>query len=382
MDRRSLVKGVAAAAVAAAAGPRALAQGEPRTMAVPPMPDNAAVPDEARDYVRDAAASLPKLTDPGERRGDMLYRRFGATGETVSAIGLGGAHIGRVASEAEAIRLTQEAIDRGITYMDNSWDYNGGVSEQRMGRALAQNGYRNKVFLMTKVDGRDIASATQQLDQSLRRLRTDHVDLWQFHEILRFEDPNRIFAADGALKVAMDARKAGKIRFIGFTGHKDPHVHLYMLQIAAQHGFHFDAVLFPSNVMDAHYRSFAHEVMPYAVRENLAIQTMKPFGGRYSIFEKAKTGLQPIDFLHYALNLPTSVVITGIDSQKVLDQAFEAARTFRPMDVATVAAMLDKTRQAGSAGHYELFKPTSHYDSTAHHPEWLGGPSSDVSQLL
>jgi predicted aldo/keto reductase-like oxidoreductase len=382
MDRRSLFRGVGAACVAAAASRRALAQSQPQTDAVPPLPNDAAVPDEARDYIHDAAASLPKLTDPGERRGDMLYRKFGATGETVSAIGLGGAHIGRVQSDAEAIRLMHEAIDRGITYMDNSWDYNGGVSEQRMGQALAQNGYRNKVFLMTKVDGRDTAAATRQLDQSLRRLRTDHVDLWQFHEIIRFEDPNRIFAANGALKVAMDARKAGKIRFIGFTGHKDPHIHLYMLQIAAQHGFHFDAVLFPSNVMDAHYRSFAHEVMPYAMRENLAIQTMKPFGGRYSIFAKANTGLQPIDYLHYALNLPTSVVITGIDSQHVLDQAFEAARTFRPMDVTAVAALLGKTQQAGSNGYYELFKTTSHYDSTAHHPEWLGGPSSDVSQLL
>ncbi len=325
--------------------------------------------------------ALPKLTDPGVLRGDMLYRKFGRTGEMVSAIGFGGSHFAKKSiDQAQSITLCHEAIDRGITYMDNSWDYNHGVSEERMGLALSQGNYRSKVFLMTKADGRTAQAAQQQLETSLKRLKTDHIDLWQFHEVLRFEDPNRIFAKGGALETALAARKAGKIRYIGFTGHKDPEIHLTMLKVARQHGFQFDAVLMPSNVMDAHYRSFARDAMPVALQDGLAVQTMKPFGGGDGIILKSGT-VTPMDCLHYALNLPTSVVITGLDSSKIINQAIEAARTFKPIEAQQIDAMLVKTVDAAQRGQYELFKSSSHFDTTAQNPSWLGGESPHVKEL-
>ena len=358
MDRRDLFRSIAAAGLAAAAGS---AQAAPAEAGMPP---------------------LPSLTDPGERRGDMLYRKLGLTGVGVSAIGFGGSHFAKPGiDEPESIRLCHQAIDRGITFMDNSWDYNKGVSEERMGTALSQGGYRDRVFLMTKVDGRTRTAAQQQLDDSLRRLKTDRIDLWQFHEVLRFDDPDRIFAEDGAIHTAMEARKAGKIRFIGFTGHKDPRVHLYMLEVAARNGFHFDTVMFPSNVMDAHFRSFAREVMPVAVREHIGVLTMKPFGGSDGVILKSGAAVTPIECLHYALNLPTSVVITGIDNQRALDQAFEAARTFKPMAPTEVAAILARTAKAGADGGFELFKTSAHFDSTAKNADWLGGDSPRVEHL-
>jgi aryl-alcohol dehydrogenase-like predicted oxidoreductase len=187
----------------------------------------------------------------------MIYRTLGSTGQKVSAIGLGGFHIGNPVLESESLKIIRSAIDRGITFMDNCWDYHEGKSEVRMGKAL-RDGYRDKVFLMTKIDGRSKAGAAAQIDESLRRLQTDHVDLLQFHEIIRMDDPDRIFAPGGALEAVLEARKAGKLRYIGFTGHKDPSIHLHMLQTAAQHQFRFDTVQMPLNVMDAHYRSFEH----------------------------------------------------------------------------------------------------------------------------
>ncbi len=330
---------------------------------------------------QDPAGPLPALTDPGELRGEMLYRRFGSTGETVSALGFGGSHFAKPAvTAAESIRLCHEAIDRGMTFMDNSWDYNKGLSEERMGEALQQGGYRGRVFLMTKVDGRDAKTAERQLEDSLLRMRTDHVDLWQIHETLRFEDPDRVFAEGGAIEAAIAAKQAGKVRFIGFTGHKDPHVHLYMMEVARQRGFRFDAVLHPSNVMDGHFRSFARMVMPVALREGMAVQTMKPFGGADGVILKSGV-VTPMECLHYALNLPTAVVITGIDDQRALDQAFEAAKTFRPMDAAAVDAILAKTAKPAMTGEYELFKSSARFDSTAQNPEWLGKPSPAVDKL-
>ncbi len=267
-----------------------------------------------------------------------------------------------------------------MTFMDNSWDYNKGLSEERMGKALEAGKYRSRVFLMTKVDGRDAATAKRQLEDLLLRLRTDHVDLWQFHETLRWEDPDRVFATGGAIETAMAARKAGKVRFIGFTGHKDPHIHLYMLAVAKQHGFQFDAVLFPSNVMDAHFRSFARQVMPAALAQGIAVQTMKPMGGADGVILKSGA-VTPVECLHYALNLPTSVVITGIDDQRALDGAFQAAKTFKPMDDAAVGAILAKTEKLAPTGEYELFKTSAHFDSTAQNPEWLGKPSPLVDKL-
>jgi aryl-alcohol dehydrogenase-like predicted oxidoreductase len=299
----------------------------------------------------------------------MIYRTLGRTGERVSAIGLGGYHIGKSSlTDDEAIRIIRSAMDRGITFMDNCWDYNNGTSEIRMGKAL-QDGYRKKAFLMTKIDGRMKESAAQQIDESLRRLQTDHVDLMQFHEVIRLEDPDLIFAAGGAMEAMLAAQQAGKVRFIGFTGHKDPFVHLRMLEIAKAHDFHFDAVQMPLNVMDAHFRSFQHDVLPVAVKDGIGVLGMKAFGDSYIL--KSKT-VSPIECLQYPLNLPVSVQITGIDSMQILDQALEAARTFNPLSQADYASLLNRTRQAAQQGTFELYKTTNHFDGTAHNPKYLG----------
>lgn len=319
---------------------------------------------QAQSPVTTTPLSTPETTKSGE----MLYRTLGRTGEKVSIIGVGGSHIGQQKDEQESIKIIRSAIDRGITFMDNSWDYNNGVSEIRMGQAL-RNGYRQKVFLMTKVDGRTKQAAAKQIDESLTRLQTDRVDLMQFHEVIRMEDPDRIFAPDGALSAMLAAQKAGKVRYIGFTGHKDPLVHLRMLDIAAQNNFHFDTLLMPLNVMDAHFRSFQHLVLPVALKEKIGVLSMKPMGGKFIL--KSNT-VKPIECLHYAMNLPTSVVITGIDSIPILDQALEAVRTFQPMSQQQLTALLARTAQAAAQGQYELFKTTSHFDSTAKNPEWLG----------
>src|SRR5579871_3418810 len=300
---------------------------------------------------------------------EMPYRDLGSTGERVSAIGLGGWHLGlKHVDEPLSHRIVRTAIDRGITFMDNCWDYNDGASEVRMGQALRE-GYRDKVFLMTKIDGRSKKEAARQIDESLKRLRTDVIDLVQHHEILRYEDPDRVFAAEGANEAMLEARQAGKLRFIGFTGHKDPHIHLHMLRVAAEHGFHFDTAQMPLNVMDAHFRSFGQLVVPELVRQGVAVLGMKPMAN--GIILKSGT-VNAIECLHFALNLPTSVVITGIDSMMILDQAFEAARTFKPMGDAEVRSLLAKTAAAAGRGEFEPFKTTSIFDGTAQHPEWLG----------
>ena len=327
-------------------------------------------PLERRDFIGGvAAAGLAATTLSGQTSsGGMIYRTLGSTGERVSAIGLGGFHIGQIKDEAESIRLMRSAVDRGLTFFDNSWDYNKGVSEVRMGKAL-KDGYRAKVFLMTKFDGRTKESAAQQIDESLARLGTDHVDLMQFHENIRLEDPDRFFAPGGAVEALVAARKAGKTRYIGFTGHKDPQVHLRMLQMADERGFRFDTLQMPLNVMDAHFRSFAKNVLPVLVQKKMGVLGMKSMGDK--IILNSNT-VKPIECLHYALNLPTSVVITGIDTMEILDQAFEAARTFKPMGKAQVDALLARTATAASKGEFELFKTTNRFDSTAQHPDWLG----------
>jgi len=309
----------------------------------------------------------------------MPYRVLGRTGERVSAIGLGGWHLGlKHVDEALSIRIVRTAIDRGITFMDNSWDYNEGRSELRVGKALG-DGYREKVFLMTKIDGRSKKEAARQVEESLRRLQTDCIDLVQHHEILRYEDPHRIFDDDGANGALIEARKAGKLRYIGFTGHKDPHIHLYMLEVAKQHGFKFDTVQMPLNVMDAHYRSFEKLVLPELVKQNIGVLGMKSMGN--GVILKSNT-VTAIECLHYALNLPTSVVITGVDSMEILEQAFVAARTFRPMSKTQLKALLAKTAKAASRGEFELFKTTSIFDGTAYHPKWLGDEPERVQQVM
>lgn len=339
-----------------------------------------ATPPTSSDSSADAR-KLPRTSSPGELRGEMLYRKLGRTGETVSAIGLGGSHIGKASlTDAESIRLIHQAMDRGITFLDNSWDYNEGRSERLVGEALTQGGYRSKAFVMTKIDGRTRDVAAHQIDTSLQRLKTDHIDLLQHHEVLRFDDPDRIFAEGGSMEAVVAAQKAGKIRFIGFTGHKDPHVHLYMLEVAAKHGFRFDTVQMPLNVMDAHFRSFAQLVVPKLVEQEIGVLGMKPFCGGDGIVLKSNT-VQPVECLHYALNLPTSVVITGIDKPEVLDQAFQAVKTFRAMDEQQVASLLAKTQQAALDGRFELFKTTAHFDTTARHPDWLGADTPQVQEL-
>jgi len=303
------------------------------------------------------------------QQSEMPYRILGKTGVKVSCIGLGGFHLGQSKlEEADMIKLFHSALDRGINFSDNSWDYNQGESERRVGKAL-KGGYREKVFVMTKFDGRTRGSALKQLDESLQRLELDSVDLWQFHENIRLEDPDRFFADDGAAEAMLAARKSGKIRYMGFTGHKDPSVHLRMLEMADKHNFSFDAVQMPLNVMDAHFRSFGKEVLPVLVRKQIAVLGMKSMGDKHILASKTVT---PLECLQFALSLPTSVVITGIDSMPVLDQAFEAARTYGSLTEAGISKLLAKTAPAAASGKYEPFKTTPMFDSTAMHPEWLG----------
>ena len=301
--------------------------------------------------------------------GEMIYRTLGRTGERISAIGLGGYHIGVDSlTDQSSVQLIRRAIDRGITFMDNSWDYHDGRSEELMGKAL-RDGYRNKVFLMTKINGRTKAAAASQIDDSLRRLQVDSVDLMQFHEVIRLEDPDRIFAEGGAMEAMQEAKKAGKLRYIGFTGHKDPLVHLRMLEFARKRNFHFDAVQMPLNVMDAHFRSFAHDVVPGLVSEGIGVLGMKGFGDNFIL--RSNT-VKPIECLHYCLNLPVSVQITGIENGAILDQALEAARTFHPFSEAELASLLERTRIAAQEGKYEHYKTTSNFDGTGHDPRSLG----------
>jgi aryl-alcohol dehydrogenase-like predicted oxidoreductase len=309
----------------------------------------------------------------------MIYRTLGRTGERVSAIGVGGWHLGfESVGERLCVRIVREAIDRGINFLDNCWDYNDGASETWMGKALTE-GYRDRAFLMTKIDGRSKAEAARQLEESLRRLRTDRIDLVQHHEILRYEDPHRVFDEEGANAALVEARDAGKVRYIGFTGHKDPHIHLHMLDVAKEHGFTFDTVQMPLNVMDAHYRSFEQLVLPELVRENIGVLGMKSLANGLILKSGSVTAIQ---CLHYALNLPTSVVITGMESLERLEQAFEAVRRFRPMTDAERSALLAKTATAASRGEFELFKTTSIFDGTATNPEWLGEEPERVQQVM
>jgi aryl-alcohol dehydrogenase-like predicted oxidoreductase len=310
--------------------------------------------------------SLGAITPPAT--GEMPYRKLGRSGEKVSLIGLGGYHIGVPSDEKEGIRIIRTAVDSGINFMDNCWDYNDGESEVRMGKAL-RDGYRKKVFLMTKTDGQVKDAYNKQLEDCLRRLQTDVIDLVQFHEVIREGDPDRIFGPGGAFEAALAAKKAGKIRYIGFTGHKDPDIHLKMFNVGLAHGFTFDAVQMPLNVMDAHYHSFAKKVVPVLVKHGVGVLGMKPMGN--GIILKSNT-VTPIECLHYAMNLPTSVVINGCESMERLNQALEAARTFLPMKETEVAALLAKTAAAGAKGEFEIFKTSHNYDGTYHNPQWLG----------
>jgi aryl-alcohol dehydrogenase-like predicted oxidoreductase len=313
------------------------------------------------------AGGLNAAAKPDSKNG-IPHRTLGRTGEKISLIGLGGYHLGRQSDPDESIRIIRTGIDEGINFLDNCWDYNDGESEIRMGKAL-RDGYRQKAFLMTKIDGRNKNAAAAQLDESLRRLQTDRIDLLQFHEVIRDSDPDRIFAGGGAMEVALKAKKAGKIRFIGFTGHKSPDIHLKMLAAAAQHGFTFDAVQMPLNVMDAHFNSFEKKVLPALTKDGIGVLGMKPMGDQLILGSKT---VSAVECLHYSMNLPTSVVITGCDSLPILQQALQAARTFQPMDSSQVTALLAKTAKAAEAGQFELYKTTHQFDGTVANPQWLG----------
>ena len=310
---------------------------------------------------------------------EMPYRTLGHTGERVSAIGLGGWHLAlKHVDEALAERLIRGAIDRGINFMDNSWDYNDGASEERMGWAL-RGGYRQRAFVMTKIDGRSKEEAMRQLEESLRRLATDRIDLVQHHEVIRFDDPHRIFDPEGAQAALMEARKQGKVRYIGFTGHKDPRVHLHAVEVAEEHGYTWDTVQMPLNVMDAHYRSFEKLVLPELVKRNIGVLAMKSMANGIIL----RSGLVSArECLHYALGLPVSVVITGIDSMEILDQACEAAATYQSMTESDRRQLLARTAPAAARGEFEPFKTTSIFDATAQNPSWLGEEPERIRQLV
>jgi predicted aldo/keto reductase-like oxidoreductase len=326
-----------------------------------------------REFVGMATASLLMAgtlngSAAEERKNGIPYRTLGRTGEKVSVIGLGGYHLGKQSDPEESIRIIRAGIDEGINFLDNCWDYNGGESEIRMGKAL-RGGYRQKAFLMTKIDGRTKTAAAAQLNESLRRLQTDRIDLLQFHEVIRDSDPDRVFAEGGGMEAVLEAKKAGKVRFIGFTGHKSPDIHLKMLATASKHGFKFDAVQMPLNVMDAHFNSFEKKVLPALTDGGIAVLGMKSMGDHVILESKAVT---PIECLHYSMNLPTSVVITGCDSMAILQQALQAAQSFQPLDHSQVAALLAKTAKPGEAGQFELYKTSHQFDGTYANPQWLG----------
>lgn len=327
---------------------------------------------DRRDFLKKAAASsvFTSLYPQVSRAADspIPHRTLGRTGEKVSMIGIGGFHLGKMSDEQESIRVVRTALEQGVNFLDNCWDYNGGVSEERMGKAL-RDGYRAKAFLMTKIDGHTKAAATKQLEQSLRRLQTDHVDLLQFHEVIRDSDPDQIFAPGAGMEAVLEAKKLGKVRYIGFTGHKSPEIHAKMLEVAFAHNFTFDTVQMPLNVMDAHYDSFEKKVLPILVKHNIGVLGMKPMGDQIILNSKTATA---VECLHYAMNLPTSVVITGCDSMAILQQALDAARSFKPMSKEQVAALLQKTASAAAKGEFELYKTSHTFDGTYHNPQWLG----------
>jgi aryl-alcohol dehydrogenase-like predicted oxidoreductase len=298
----------------------------------------------------------------------MKHRMLGNTGELVSVVGIGGFHLSKPEDPQVAIDIVRTALDRGINFLDNSWDYADGESERRMGNAL-RGGYREKAFLMTKFDGRTAKSAMLQLEESLQRLQTDYVDLLQVHEVIRMDDPERVFALGGAIEAVLRAREQGKLRYVGFTGHKSPHIHKHMLELADEHGFRFDTIQMPLNVMDAHYDSFERIVLPIAVQKQMGVLGMKPMGDPFIL--DSKTVSAP-ECLRYAMSLPVSVTITGIDSMPILQQALDVAESFEPLTPAERAALLARTANAAADGRSELYKVSRHFDSTMAHPEWLG----------
>ena len=356
--RRHFLGGVAGVTTAGAIGCASHPEREPSALAEPKnvKPSEPSASPEGASLVNDPS------------RDAVPRRKLGRTGELVSCLGLGGFHIGQESlSDGEAVALIREAVDHGITFLDNCWDYNKGKSEERMGKAL-EGGYRKRVFLMTKLDGRSRDVARAQLGQSLERLKTDHIDLVQIHEVIRMEDPGRCFAENGAIHALIEAKREGKIRYIGFTGHKDPAIHLTMLDAAKQHNFTFDTVQMPLNVMDAQYHSFEKSVLPVLLERQIGVLGMKSMGSG----DILKSGVvSPDECLRYALSLPTSVVISGMDSRDVLQKNLALAKNLRPLEGDERIALLARVADAANEGKYEAFKTSRKFDGTHNNPHWL-----------
>jgi aryl-alcohol dehydrogenase-like predicted oxidoreductase len=307
-----------------------------------------------------------KYRIPGDARAKT--RALGRTGVQVSIVGIGGYHLGLPRDEQESTRIVRRALDHGMNFLDNCWDYNEGRSEERMGKAL-RDGYREKAFLMTKLDGRTAKSTLDQLEQSLKRLQTETIDLVQIHEVIRDDDPERCFAKGGTVEALQKAQQQGKLRFIGFTGHKDPRIHRKMIETARANGFHFDTVQMPINVLDAHYRSFEKEVLPLAQEEGIAVLGMKSMAAGLIL----ESGAAPaVDCLRYAMSVPgVSVTITGCDGEGVFEQALWLATTFQPMTEAEREKLLARTAPYAQGGKWEKFKTTRMFDGTEQHKQWL-----------
>jgi predicted aldo/keto reductase-like oxidoreductase len=295
----------------------------------------------------------------------MQQRTLGRTGERVSAIGLGGFHIAKAPDRAEAVRLIRMAVDGGITFLDNSWDYHGGESERIMGEAL-RDGYRQRVFLMTKLDGHTAEAAAAQLEQSLERLQTETIDLVQCHEIIRPEDPDAIFAPGGAIEALLRARERGQLRYIGFTGHKHPDIHLKMVG----QPFAWDTVQMPLNCFDAHFESFERRVLPVLNDRGIGVLAMKPMAAGKLLQSGA---VQPEECLRYALSLPVSVVITGCENEAQVQQALRAGRDFTPLSEDEQRDLLSRTEPHARTGRFESYKTTDEHDGTKQNPHWLTG---------
>lgn len=303
--------------------------------------------------------------------GGIPRRALGRTGVEVSALGLGGYHLGQVKTEREARRIVHEAIDAGLTFMDNAWEYSEGRSEEWMGRAL--EGKRQQVFLMSKVctHGRDKRTALSQLKQSLRRLKTDHLDLWQIHEVIHENDPDLHFATGGVIEAFDEARRAGLVRFVGFTGHKDPAIHLRMLA----HDYPFDTVQMPLNCFDATFRSFEQQVLPELLRRGIAPLGMKSMGGEGDAVRRRV--VTPAEALRYAMSLPVALTISGIDSLKVLHQNLRIAGSFEPMTADEMQALRTRCAHAAADGHFELYKTSKKFDGPPGRKQH-GFPSMDA----
>ncbi len=327
---------------------------------------------------REAGSTLQSLPMTNTGPDQIPQKPLGQTGVNVSIIGLGGFTLGEASAYEMAERIVHEAIDAGVTFMDNAWEYNRGKSEEWMGKAL--KGLREKVFLMTKVctHGRDKNVAMSMLEESLRRLQTDYLDLWQIHEVIYYNDPDLHFKANGAVEALLEAKKQGKVKLIGFTGHKNPAIHLHMLELADEKGVKFDTVQMPLNCFDATFRSFEQQVLPEAQRRGMGALGMKSLGGRGEAVLQGAVRIE--EALRYAMSLPVATTISGIDSLQVLRQNLATARNFRPYSAEEMKTLRQRCSRAAADGHLELYKTTKKYDAEVGR-EQHGYPSKDEMPL-